>query len=506
MPRDPAVYIRDMKTLRGAGDGEGDTGDDRGVRRRLSFALLYALGSGLLLGQAVSLQPLWWLAWIAPAFLLALGERVPSRWRLGLVMVAAVTATSTVFPALRPVMPLPLALLVVVLLAAAWALIVGETVRLRRRFAGVAWTVLGLPVFAVALDTAMAHTLPDGNWNGLAYTQADVLPVAQLAAVLGVPGILFVLMLVPATLCHVASAGLRRRDTRILVAIVLALVFATLAHGTLRLRSPRSLAGEEVRIGLAAIDEAIGREARAPYVARIRDAYAVHVATLAAGGASLVVLPEKIAVVSPETAREWDAWFAGLASRHGVSLVGSISVAESVGTRNLAWLYGPDGVRDAEYQKQHLAPVERQYVAGRQHVVRRIGGLDYALAICKDMHFASFAREYGGRGVAAALVPAWDFSVDADLARRMTLLRGIENGYAIVRPARDGQLSVNDALGRPLALARSTPLPGTNLLASVRLSPGTPTLQTRVGDALGWLCVAVAIAFAVASRRPPKHQ
>lgn len=468
--------------------------------RNLSYAFVYAIGCGLLLGQVVGLQPVWWLAWIAPAFLLLLGAHAPRGLRFPLVLLAALIASASLFPALRRVMPPLPAAIVVVLLALPWVLIVGETVRLRRRFEGAAWTALAFPIFAVAVDTLMARFLPDGNWNGYAYTQADVLPVAQLASLLGVPGLVFVLMLVPATLFHLADTRGRTLDGRFLAGCTFAVVAAVVAFGALRLRESADPAGRAVAFGLVAVDDAIGLKATAPYVAGIREAYARHVESLAASGARIVVLPEKIAVVSVESADDWNTWFAGLARTHGVWLLGSVSVAADR-TGNFAWLYTPAGARDAIYQKHHLAPPERNYAAGNAFVVRTIDGLDYALGICKDMHFASFAREYGARGVAAALVPAWDFVVDADLARRMTALRGVENGYAIVRTSRDGLLSVSDAYGRTLSVARSSPLPGAAAIVRVRLDAGSTTLQSQIGDAFGWLCVALAFALAVIARR-----
>lgn len=465
------------------------------------YTLIYAVGVGLLLGQVVGLDPVWWLAWIVPAFLLLLGWHAPARLPFGAVFLAALVATATLFPALRRVMPVAPALGVTVLLALPWPLIVGEALRVRRRFGAAAWTALGFPIFAVAVDTLMARFLPDGNWNGYAYTQADVLPVVQLVSLLGVPGLLFVLMLVPATLFHLVETRGATRDARILGACTMAIVLAAVAFGTLRLRDAESTTGREVTFGLAAIDEAIGLEARVPYVAGIRAAYATHVSTLAGHGASIVVLPEKIAVASVDAARDWNSWFAATAREHAVWLLGSVTVDAPGGMRNFAMLYTPAGAGAASYQKHHLAPPERDYVAGDEYVVRRIDGVDYGLGICKDMHFATFGREYGRRGVAAMLVPAWDFVVDADLARRMTKLRGVENGYAIVRTSRDGLLSIDDAYGRSIMLARSAAMPGISVVATAKLAPAGPTLQSRIGDAFGWLCVLLAAGLTVASRR-----
>ncbi len=130
--------------------------------------------------------------------------------------------------------------------------------------------------------------------------------------------------------------------------------------------------------------------------------------------------------------------------------------------------------------------------------------MTYGVAICKDMHFASLGRGFGARDAAVMLVPAWDFHDDAWMAANMTKMRGVENGYSVVRASRDGLLSVSDAYGRVLAVAESAPLPGTSLLATVDVGPRVPTIYTRIGDALGWLCVAAMAVLIPASFLRPK--
>ena len=70
------------------------------------------------------------------------------------------------------------------------------------------------------------------------------------------------------------------------------------------------------------------------------------------------------------------------------------------------------------------------------------------LAICKDMHIPSIGREYGGAEMMA--VPAWDFGHDGWMGARMTAMRGVENGYAIARSAREGLLGAYDSVGRAI--------------------------------------------------------
>src|SRR4029079_4990700 len=100
------------------------------------------------------------------------------------------------------------ALMVLLLQTLMWMAVYGVARRIVQTYQS-AWTVLALPIVAVAMDTLLAHLAPDGNWGSLAYTQADVLPVAQLASVFGVGGVLFLLMMGNSTLAFGLVYGRR---------------------------------------------------------------------------------------------------------------------------------------------------------------------------------------------------------------------------------------------------------------------------------------------------------
>ena len=82
-------------------------------------------------------------------------------------------------------------------------------------------------------------------------------------------------------------------------------------------------------------------------------------------------------------------------------------------------------------------------------------------------------------------------------------MRGVENGFAVVRSAFLGVEAVSDAQGRVLART-STVQPGMmRLSAEVPLGPG-PTLYTRIGDVFAWACVVLSLVLGAALlKRPP---
>lgn len=108
--------------------------------------------------------------------------------------------------------------------------------------------------------------------------------------------------------------------------------------------------------------------------------------------------------------------------------------------------------------------------SGLQH-----GEVRFGVAICKDMDFPALGRDYAG--VPLLLVPAWDFQRDAWLHSRMAILRSVESGFAMVRSARDGRLTVNDRYGRVLAEQQSNAGRPATLIADVPLDDA-PTLRS----------------------------
>jgi len=397
-------------------------------------------------------------------------------------------------------MPLPAVVATITAQTLAWLFVVGASRRLVVQYRAW-WTVLAYPVLWVALDTLEAAWLPDGNWGSLAYSQATFLPALQLTSVLGVAGLLFVVALVPSALALACtySRGLPHGwQAYGLTGVVVA---GTLLYGTQRLRPAPRPPGPVTIFGLVAIDEGIG--ARTPAATRgvIWGQYARHVATLAAQGAQVIVLPEKIASLPPAEAAALQQQLRQLAARQRVWLVVGVVVEDAPAGRNLLWLFSPTGVLAATYQKHYLAPPEHGMTTGQAYAVRQVAGAPYGLAICKDMHFAALGRAYGQRQVAAMLVPAWDFFADRRLAAGMTATRGVENGYAVVRAARDGLLTISDAYGRILHEQASAPLPGSTLLATVPVGAPLATPYTRLGNWWGWLCVAGAVGLLGIGRR-----
>lgn len=463
--------------------------------------LSLSLAAGLLLWLSNPLAPAWWAAWLVPLPLLWLAFSNEVRRAQLWVALAVACGTSAFLPYFHLVMPWPAAIAAWLgqSLLWWWATMATRRIVLARPSA---WAILAWPMLWAGMDTLLAALLPDGNWGSFAYTQADLLPLAQVASLAGVAGLLFLLCLPASAIAVLAWHGRRQRGRGVAMGAVVVLLAAAVGFGEWRMR--QTLEGVPMRVGLASIDDAIGTRAAPGYASRIRDRYGALVAQLAESGARLVVLPEKIAVLVPTRVDEWQTYFGRLAARHRVWLEVGIAVDDGRAPRNHAWLFDPAGQLVEDYEKQRLAPPERaeHYAGGDAFRLHAIDGSRYGLAICKDMHFADFGRDYAALDAGAMLVPAWDFGyVDGWLGARMTALRGVESGYAVIRAAREGLLTVSDAHGRILAQTNSVPMPGATLVADLKVGERIATPYARIGDAFGWLCVALATWLLLMAQR-----
>lgn len=464
---------------------------------QIALKILLTAATGIALRLVTDLHPDWWAVWLAPALLLIMAFRFPLRDSAWMVPLAAVIAASVHFHYFRMVMPLSAALVSIALEALLWIFLTFATRRVVLRYRAW-WTVFVYPVLWVAADTLLAAFSPDGNWGSLAYSQGDNLAIIQVAALFGTAGVLFLVALVPSTIALAGAFGGTLRRSWLAFSITGLLLVSSILYAGVRLHRP--VRGTATTFGILSIDDPIGLRAAATYSGKIFDQYDWRIAALAEQGAQIVVLPEKIAMLTPEDALDRQHHFSSVARNNHVWIEVGVGIFDGRTPTNWAWLFAPDGSLAASYEKHHMAPPERRdhYASGSDYTLYTIAGERYGLAICKDMHFAALGRAYGERNASIMLVPAWDFAyLDGWIEERTTAFRGIENGYSIVRASREGMLSASDPYGRILAETTSNVFPGRSLLAKVVVADRVHTLYTLTGNLFGWLCTIAAIGFLI---------
>ena len=470
--------------------------------RETVIGLLCVLASALAWFLSTGAHDVWILAWLAPAPVLVVAYSTSVR-RAAIAAFAAALLGSLAWLELYHGLLPPLVIARAVFIPAVVFTLVVLAARYIWRRQPTYVGLFAFPVLAAAADYLVATLSPDGSFGSVAYTQAGVLPILQIASVVGLWGVTFLVSLVASGL---ATAWLRRGEPRdFLVAAGVPAVIVALAAGLGAVRLSLPLDAPGVRVGLAATDATVrdadhpGRAAVALSVIR---AYAGRIRQLAADGAKVVVLPEKfVGVTSADRAEAQDLLARAAASAH-VWVVAGVNEIGISPKRNVALVITPDGQVAISYLQQHLFEgVESGYQRGYSAAVWGFEGRRAGVAIGSDLDVPSVGREYAAKGVGLLFVPASDFVRDGRLRARMAVVRGVEGGFGVVRTARQGRLTVSDPYGRIVAARRSDAAPDVLLAASVPAAH-VVTVYDRIGDWFAWACMIVAIGMTLAAATP----
>jgi apolipoprotein N-acyltransferase len=458
-------------------------------------ATLACAAAATMMYFGTGLNPVWPLMWVAPLPVLWFAIR-HGRWSAALVAGIASLAGALTYWEYFRVLGLP---------AVAWlggfglaavvfalAVVLFRALLLRNR---VATAVLAFPAAWVTFEYARNLLWPHGSAGSLAYSQLHFLPFLQLASLTGPWGMTFVLLLFPSGLSAVWH--LRKdvqRASRVLLFTV-GTVGAVLIFGSVRLALPQP--GPEVRVALAASD-AQGNQnvaAAGADTQKLIQAYATNLWKL--DGAALqnvraIVLPEKLGRVTGADVAEVDSVLQKLADETGAMVVAGFDRQSGTVAYNQARLYEP-GAAVRSYDKEHLLPpFELKFTPGKELVLLQHPHNAWGIEICKDMDFTDPSRWYGREGAGLMMVPAWDFNVDRAWHGHIAVMRGVEDGFSVIRAAKDGFLTVSNNRGKILEETRSDSAPFAIMIATVPAGHSWTVFQL-MGDWFAWAAIALLI-------------
>jgi len=240
------------------------------------------------------------------------------------------------------------------------------------------------------------------------------------------------------------------------------------------------------------------------------DAYTAEIRKLGDTKVQLVVLPENMAQIADQWHEAARVRLAAAADGTGATVIGGFNAMRDGSRRNMVWAFAPGASNPMSYEKRHLVPgLESQAFTPGPGPQMLQGGVEPE--ICFDMDFPQMLRhdattlkpsvfavpasEVGTRGNWSSLAPAADDWFHA----RDAVLRSVENSVPMARTAGRGLLTLSDRYGRVVAKARTS---GnfTTLVGDLPLDgPGGSTLYDRIGDAFGWLCLALGAGLLTVS-------
>ncbi|KLD62045.1 apolipoprotein N-acyltransferase [Dyella japonica] len=442
---------------------------------------------------------LWWFTWLAPLPVLWLAPRVRAPMAALVAFTAYAIGGFNQWDYLHHYIGLPIPFIAYAIAMPGIALAVYVLLFRRLLLRGRSvWAALAVPTAWVAIEYISSLLSPHGTFGSIGYTQMDALPILQVAAVAGLWGISFLVLLVPTAIAVLLTPQAATRG-RLIVAVPTAVVLAvSLAYGGWRLQAP---AVSTMRIGLVSLEkpirpalaEADGQALQARYVDALN--------RLADQGARLVLIPET-SFATPDASVPA---LAQVATQRGITVATGIDFkGDAQVERNMLTVLQPAASSPATYSKHHLIPgLERQYTPGGNYTMLA-GAPRIGLAVCKDMDFHDIGRAYAARNAQLLLVPAWDFSIDGWLHGRMAIMRGVESGFAVARAPRSGRLTLSDDRGRVVAEA-SSEQHDAELVGDLPLRE-THTLYSRWGDWFVWLSLLGLAACLVSAWRPPVMQ
>jgi apolipoprotein N-acyltransferase len=472
-------------------------------------AVLFTAGAYFL---SSGLHRVWWPVWLAPLPVLLLAPRLRAWQAFAVGLAARALAGFDFWHYLRYVVQFPLWIVLVTILVPSVTFALGVVFYRDLLRKGNPWlAMLAFPLTMVAAE--YLFSLSQGTFNNTGYTQLANLPILQLAAIAGLWGISFSVNLFPAGLAALVSAPpkLRLRMATALVAFYACLF----SYGALRLYATPT-ASKSILVGV--VETHAGQSIFPPdaqSTMALMQEYAAQVQPLAAGGAEFVVFPEMSALIPDSASAKVDELFEKTARDVHVQVLLGILHVTGHGAYNEARLYSATGEIEAVYRKHHLVPTwEARSTPGSEISVlacprvsqddrqadashRPWPAANIGIEICRDMDYPELARRYAKQQVGLVLVPAWDqgVDVDADWHGHLSLMRGVEDGFAMVRDAKNGLLTASDDRGRILA-EKPTHSDGalTTMLAVVPVRHDR-TLYQKWGDWFAWLDLAALVAI-----------
>lgn len=385
--------------------------------------------------------------------------------------------------------------------------------------------LLAAPATWVATEMGRTYILDGFPWELLGYSQAAVLPIAQVASLVGVYGMSGLVVLVSAA---AAFAAFDRSPRRWLVAgIVGVLVIGAGTWGALRIRTGTlTTAGTGIRVAVLQGNVPVDQKWDPKMREAILDRYIGMTREAIGRGAQFILWPESATPLPYEQDLAGGERIRRLAREaHITLLIGSDQVEPvrpsatkpEVRSYNAAYLIRPDGVTAAIYRKIHLVPFGEYVPFGRilsfvgpiisavgemnpfypgtQAVVLPVAGHSASTAICYEVIYSSLIRDFvlhGSELLTTITNDAWyGWSSAAYQHWQQASMRSIEEGRYLARAANTGISGFVDPYGR--VLQQSEMFQSAVLTEDVRLLKDR-TIYSRIGDLVGWLSVAFTLA------------
>ena len=381
---------------------------------------------------------------------------------------------------------------------------------------------LVLPCGWAAFDLLSARFSPGGTWASIAYTFVDHTALSQIASLVGWTGVTFVVVWLASTVNWIWDRWdqdpAARRPGWIAVSIV---AVAVLGFGIVRLSTGNE--GQLVRVACIVAPDTFNDEylndlytytrgIEVPESSttrareRIEQSMEEHfnlVENAAAQEPDFILWPEANAVLTLEEESDWIKRAQEMAAEQQVFIGMGLIVfrpGTGKGTFNKFVLVDPTGKVVMDTLKATRVPGSLNAKGdGILPVVESDMGR-LSSAICFDMDFPQVIAQAGRAKIDLFIAPSNDWLEVRDIHAQMARMRAIEQGFALVRPTKDGTTVITDSAGRILASLTSPDDRPAMLVADIPVAHRF-TLYSLIGDwfgilgGLGFLSIVMIAGF-----------
>lgn len=412
---------------------------------------------------------------------------------------------------------MPVAVVVAGLLVLYMALFVGATgasAALLIRHFGASGLLLA-PAAWVTFEYARGHLFGGFPWIPLGNSTVTILPLAQLASLVGVYGLSLFVALVNACFALMLTGELRVRAVAAVTAI--ALLAGSSAWGSARLASAELLTeGKAVRVGVVQANIPQEEKWDPAKADTILQRYVSLTRQLGRQGVDLVMWPESSTPFIFDEDPAGAALVRSLTGEIGAPLLfGTDEIERSRAPRyfNSAYLLDDAGSTAAVYRKIHLVPfgeyvpfqqalffvaplVEAvsSFSRGTRVTMLPVAGHMASTAICYEVVYPHLIREgvlEGAELLTTITNDAWYGRTSAPFQHfELASMRAIEQGRYLARAANTGISGFVDPYGR--VLGRSNLFETTAMVGEVRFLQGH-TVYARIGDLIAQLAAALTL-------------
>ncbi len=366
------------------------------------------------------------------------------------------------------------------------------------------WATLVFPAAVVALDYGISF-LPFGTVFSLSVSQYYLEPLVQIATITGIWGIEFLVLWAAPVINALWENGFDVRPVRIPAAVYALCLTAVLLYGGLRLVIERPVTTTVRVAGVTVaharnywddvIDQGTPQEQvrmLAPEFQELENQLFLESENAVRSGAKVIFWSEADAFILPEQKEAFLERARSFARQYQVYFMPAYQVlryGDTSGFNGLT-LITPQGEIAYEYEKtmSWYATTSDGVLHSIDSPYGRIGA-----AICFDMDFPALIRQAGLQKVDIMLVPSFDTYPTRVYHSEVGLLRGIEDGFSMVRMVNEGTSMAIDYRGHLLASQDFFTTPSRIMIVDLP-TRGVTTLYGQLGDWFAWLSILLALA------------